>query len=253
MSILALPDGVAAADVALCALGAFFASIVGGLAGYGAGLLMPLFLIPVIGPEPVIPLIGVTALFTNAGRIVAFRKFVDWPKVARVLVLAIPGAVLGAAFYASLSGRGVLVLLGATLLAIVPARRWLARRNWRLGEAGLAPAGAIYGVLAGGTNSSGVLLISLLMATGIPGSSVIATDAAISFTIGLVKSGSFAALGALSPGIALFAVIVGFATFPGGFVARFLITRLSVRLHAALLEGAVIVGALGLLWRAFQG
>jgi hypothetical protein len=64
-----------------------------------------------------------------------------------------------------------------------------------------------------------------------------------------VKTLTFGAAGALSLPLIVFAVLVGLATFPGGFVARWLASRLSVRVHDAILDGAVIVGALGLLWR----
>ena len=58
-------------DYALIAGTAFVASVIGGVAGYGTGLLMPLVLVPIIGPAAVVPVISVSALFTNSGRILA--------------------------------------------------------------------------------------------------------------------------------------------------------------------------------------
>jgi uncharacterized membrane protein YfcA len=244
---------IAWTDVALCALAGFAASIVGGLAGYGTGLLMPLVLVPIVGPEPVVPIIGVMALFTNAGRIAAFRDQIDWPKVGRILLLAIPFTVIATRFYDSLSGRGVLVLLGVTLLLLTPLRRLLKRAQFTVSSGALLPFGALFGLLVGGTTGAGVLLISLLMSMGMTPAAVIATDAAISITVGVAKSASFAALGALTPAHALFAVIIGLAAFPGGYVARWLMTRLSIGVHAAILDGAVIMGGAALLWRAWRG
>ena len=40
---------------------ALFAAIIGGLAGYGTGALMPLVLVPLIGAEPVVPIIALSA------------------------------------------------------------------------------------------------------------------------------------------------------------------------------------------------
>ena len=247
-----MPASLTLLDIFLCALAAFGASIIGGLAGYGTGLLMPIFLVPVIGPEPVIPLIGITAMFTNGGRIAAFHKNIDWRRALRIMAAAAPFTVLGAYAYSWLSGRGVLILIGLALLAAVPARRWLKSRDWQLSDGGLIPGGALYGLLAGGTNTSGVLLISMLMAAGMTPTAVIATDAAISFVMGLVKSLTFTGTGALTLPVALFAVIVGCATFPGGYVAKWLVERLSVKLHTQLLDGAVIAGAAAMLWRAWQ-
>ncbi|MFL5314895.1 MAG: hypothetical protein ACJ8A0_07435, partial [Microvirga sp.] len=59
--------------------------------------------------------------------------------------------------------------------------------------------------------------------------------------------------GALGPPLLAFAGLIGLATFPGGFVARAIADRLSVRVHNAILDGAVIVGAIGLLWRGLFG
>ena len=89
------------------------------------------------------------------------------------------------------------------------------------------PAAAVYGALAGGTTGSGVVLISILMASGLQGSAVIATDAIISVGIGIVKTLTFGVAGALGLPLVVFAVLIGLATFPGGFVARWLASRLS--------------------------
>ena len=63
---------------------ALFASILGGVAGYGTGALMPLVLVPMVGAEQVVPIIALAGLLTNSGRthrIPAFRRLAarpDW-------------------------------------------------------------------------------------------------------------------------------------------------------------------------------
>ena len=69
---------------------ALFASVLGGVAGYGTGALMPLVLVPIVGAEPVVPIIALAALFTNTSRAIAFLRFVDWRRVRLVLIGAIP-------------------------------------------------------------------------------------------------------------------------------------------------------------------
>ena len=61
------------AQLALIAAVAIFASLIGGVAGYGTGALMPLVLVPIVGAEPG-PIIAMSALFTNLSRSTAFRK-----------------------------------------------------------------------------------------------------------------------------------------------------------------------------------
>jgi uncharacterized membrane protein YfcA len=104
-----------------------------------------------------------------------------------------------------------------------------------------------YGAVVGGTAGSGVILLSILMAAGLSGPAVIATDAAISIALGLVKSLTFLAAGSLPPDLILLALVIGVAGFPGAFVARRLTLRLRDDAHLAILDGAVLLGGLLLI------
>jgi hypothetical protein len=64
---------LSATELMLIAAMAALASIIGGVAGYGTGALMPLVLVPIVGAEPVVPIIAISALFTNTSRAFAFR------------------------------------------------------------------------------------------------------------------------------------------------------------------------------------
>ena len=82
-------------------------------------------------------------------------------------------------------------MIGSTLIATVPLRRILKRGGHRLGEKGFAAAAAGWGIIVGGTTGAGVILLSLLMATGLEGAAVIATDATVSIVMGVVKIAVF--------------------------------------------------------------
>src|SRR5258708_35227909 len=84
-------------------------------------------------------------------------------------------------------------------MATVPLRRVLKSRGRHLGDKGFAAASAGWGVLVGGTTGAGVILLSLLMATGLEGAAVIATDAAVSVVGGAIKIAVFAFAGAATP------------------------------------------------------
>jgi uncharacterized membrane protein YfcA len=226
----------------LVAATAFLASVVGGVAGYGTGLLLPPVLIPIIGAEAVVPVIGLSALATNASRLIAFREHLDWRRAGIVSLCALPTSALGAYGYTLLSGAGAMVLIGAVLIVLVPARRLLARRRGHLGDRGLAFASGGYGLLVGGTAGSGVFLISILLSAGLTGMAVIATDAAISLPVGLVKSAVFLWQGALPPSSLVMAGLIGACAVPGAFLARRLTARLPIAAHAWILDGVVILG-----------
>lgn len=247
----ALAD-VSLAQAALVAASAFGAAIIGGMAGYGTGLLMPLVLVPVIGAENVVPVIAVSALFTNVSRLVAMRDAVDWQKAALMLPLALPLVMLSAYGFTRLDTRGAQLVIGLMLIVLVPLRRWLAHAGFRLAGWQLIPAGGVYGFVTGASSGAGVILVSFLMAAGLGGKAVIATDAAISIVIGLVKAGTFGWNDALPLPVLVFALLVGVATLPGAFVARAILDRLPVRLHTLMLEAVIVLGGAVILGRALM-
>ena len=73
-SISSALAGISLVQLAIIACMALFASVVGGVSGYGTGALMPLVLVPILGPEPVIPIVATSALFNNTARATAFRS-----------------------------------------------------------------------------------------------------------------------------------------------------------------------------------
>lgn len=242
MDLAAGLAGVSLWQLAVVAGMALFASVVGGIAGYGTGVLMPLVLVPITGPETVVPIIAITALFTNSSRAVAFRDSISVPRTAIVLTGAIPTCMLGAYGFTLLTGRGALFVIGATLMLTVPLRRLMRRRGIMLEQRGLFVGAAGYGVLVGGTTGSGVILLSMLMASGLEAAAVIATDAAISIVVGLVKIGVFGIAGIIDAKVLAFALIIGLVSTPGAFIAKALVDRLPVRFHTAILDAVVLFG-----------
>ena len=113
------------------------------------------------------------------------------------------------ALYASVRPRRRHLLIGSTLIATVPLRRVLKSRGHRLGEKGFAAAAAGWGCLVGGTSGSGVILLSLLMAAGLEGAAVIATDAAISIVTGVIKIAVFGFAGVLTPTVIAVGLLIG--------------------------------------------
>ncbi|MBI3435935.1 MAG: sulfite exporter TauE/SafE family protein [Proteobacteria bacterium] len=244
MQALTLFADISMFELGLIAAFAICTSVIGGVAGYGAGALLPLVLVPIVGPEPVVPIIAVSALFTNTSRVAVFRAAVDWRRALLVIALALPTSALGAYGYARLTGRGALIVIGTMMVASIPLRRGLMRRGLRLGGRGLAAAAFGWGGIVGGTSGAGIILLSMLMAAGLQGTAVIATDAAVSVAISLVKIAVFGSFGALEPRHVAVALLVGAVSFPGAFLAKAIIARLPFSLHTKILDAVVVVGGL---------
>jgi uncharacterized protein len=233
-------------------LAAVVASIIGGVAGYGTGLLMPLILVPLIGAQAVVPVIGLSALFTNGSRLAAYWSEFDLRKALLVGIAAVPLCILSAWGYTLLSGPGAALVIGVVLIALVPLRRIMKRRVGALSDRGLVAAGVGYGALVGGTSGSGVMLLSILMAGGLEGAAVIATDAGVSLLIGTVKTVVFQTAGALPRSSWIMAVLIGICAIPGAFIARALTRKLSLTRHTQILDAVVILGGLLLVAQALR-
>ena len=228
----------------LVAAVALFASIIGGLAGYGTGALMPLVLVPMVGAGPVVPIIAISAIFANVSRATAYVRYVDPRRALIVIACAALTTALGAYGYTRLTNAGAALVIGSMLILSVPLRRVLRRRAVKIGEGGLA-AGAIgYGVVVGGTSGSGVILLSLLMATGLEGAAVIATDAVISIVTSIIKISVFGLAGVVTAQVLAFALLIGGIGVPGAFLAKAFVERMPVHIHAVILDAAVITGGL---------
>jgi uncharacterized membrane protein YfcA len=227
-------------------------SLIGGVAGYGTGALMPLVLVPIVGPEPVVPIIAISAMITNTSRATAFRKLIDRRRALIVLAAAAPTCVLGAYGYTRLTGAGVMILIGTMLALSVPLRRTLRSRGFQLDDKRLGVASVAWGVLVGGTSGAGIILLSMLMAAGVEGAAVIATDAVISIALGLVKLTVFGFAGVLTAQVIAVALLIGLVAFPGAFLARALVERLPIHIHTAILDAVVVMGGVVMIIGALR-
>ena len=246
-----LPD-ISLLQLALLVGLAAFSGVAGGMAGYGTGALMPLVLVPLVGAKPVVPIIAISVMFTNTARVAAYRNLLDTRRALVALVCALPTCVLGAWLYTLLTGRGAALVIGLTLIATVPLRRYLGKRGHRLGEKSYAAAAAAWGILVGGTTGAGVILLSLLMATGLEGAAVIATDAMVSIVMGVIKLLVFGLSGVITPVVLVIGLLIGVIGFFSTFLARLIVERLPVHVHTAMLDAVVLVGGAVMIYGAFR-
>lgn len=232
-------------DLAFCAIlmaTSFGAAVLGGVTGYGTGLLLPPVLLTIVDPRYVVPIISLSSLVTNGSRVAAFFDDLDRRKAFIVSAMALPTCIVGAFGYTLLSGAGVSILIGSVLICLVPLRRGLTRLHGNLSNKGLATASLGYGLVTGGTSGAGVMLLTILLAAGLHGRAVIATDAIISLMTGLTKTLVFQSAGSLPISAWIMAGIIGVSALPGPFIAKRLTRDLSQSTHATILDGIVIFG-----------
>ena len=176
---------------------------------------MPLVLVPLVGAEPVVPIIAISAIFTNLSRAPAYFRYADRRRALIVIVAAALTTALGAYGYTRLTNAGAALVIGTMLIAERAVAPRAAPPRGRIGDTGLAAGAVGYGVVVGGTSGSGVILLSLLMAAGLEGAAVIATDAVISVVTSLIKISVFGLAGVVTAQVLAFALLIGAIALPG--------------------------------------
>jgi uncharacterized membrane protein YfcA len=252
VSIISGFADISIAQLLLVACVALFASVIGGLAGYGTGALMPLVLVPLIGAEPVVPIIAISSIFTNLSRATAYLRYIDRRRALIAIAAAALTTAVGAYGYTRLTNAGAALVIGAMLISSVPLRRRARRHDVRISDTGLAVGAVGYGVVVGGTVGAGVILLSLLMAAGLEGAAVIATDAVISVATGLIKISVFGLAGVVTAQVLAFALLIGAVALPGAFFAKTFVERMPVHIHTAILDVAVIAGGVMMISSALR-
>ena len=244
-------SAVSAETLLLVAAVAYLSSVLGGLAGTGVGLLMLPLLVPIVGIKGVVPVISVAMLLGSTSRLWVFRGDVDWSVVRRILTGAVAGVIFGAWIYDWLPAQALYVLIGAFLVIAVPARRFFERRNkvLRVGAVGAAVFGFGYGTVSGSLSGGGPILVALLLGMGLRAAAVIGTKAGVSIVMHSLKTIAFGAFGLLNLELALAALLIGVFTLPGAYTAKWMVDRMQLRLHTAIVDIAIVVGGLSLFWR----
>jgi uncharacterized membrane protein YfcA len=230
---------------------AVVAAIVSGMSGFGAGIILTVALVPLIGVKAVIPVLAVAGVVINAGRFWFYRAGLDRHMLLLVLAASLPFLVLGTWLYSVLDARALSVVLGLAVMASVPVRRFFHARKMTIGPKGVAVGSGVFGFAAGIASGAGVILVSLLLGAGLATPAVLATDAMASIVIDIAKAALFERFDLLDTAL-LTGVVIGLASIPGSAIAAWLVTRMGARLHVMFMEVLILVGGVSMLWHAWR-
>ena len=226
------------------------AGTLSGIVGTGASIMLIPVLVFAFGPKEAVPIMAVASVLGNIGKVLAWRKEVDWRAFAAYSVTGIPAAALGANTLLSLPAGVVDLALGAFFLLMIPVRRWLAARKFKLSLAHLALIGAVIGYITGIVVSTGPLSVAAFAAYGLVKGAFLATEAAASLAVFASKVATFRVMDALPLDTIIKGLITGSALTAGAFAARTLVVRLSPEFFRLLLDGLLLCSGISLLWIA---
>ncbi|MGZ5874075.1 MAG: sulfite exporter TauE/SafE family protein [Bradyrhizobium sp.] len=226
------------------------AGTISGIVGTGSSIMLMPVLIYQFGPKQAVPIMAIAAVMANLSRILAWWREVDWRACAAYSVTGIPAAVLGARTLLALPSHAVDVAIGLFLIAMVPARHWLARHRLKLSLWHVALGGAVIGYLTGIVVSTGPLSVPLFLFYGLTKGAFIATEAASSLGLYASKSITFERFGALTPDVSLKGMIAGSALMAGAFIAKPFLLKLNPDGFRLVMDAIMLAAGLSTLWSA---
>lgn len=224
------------------------AGTISGIVGTGSSIMLMPVLIYQYGPRQAVPIMAVAAVMSNLSRILAWYREVDWRACAAYSIPAIPAAALGARTLLVLPSRFVDISIGLFLIAMVPARHWLAGHQLKLSLWHLAIGGAAIGYLTGIVVSTGPLSVPLFLFYGLTKGAFLATEAASSLGMYVSKSATFQRFGALTAEVALQGLIAGSSLMFGAFIAKRFVLHLEPDVFRRVMDAIMIASGLSMVW-----
>src|SRR5665213_4144200 len=215
-------------------------------------MLMPV-LVYQYGPKQAVPIMAIAAVMSNLSRVLAWWREVDWRACAAYSIPGIPAAALGARTLLALPSHAVDIAIGLFLIAMVPARHWLARHQLKISLWHLAIGGAVIGYMTGIVVSTGPLSVPLFLFYGLSKGAFLATEAASSLGLYVSKSVTFQRFGALTLDVAIQGVIAGSSLMFGAFIARRFVLRLEPELFRLVMDAIMMMAGASMLVNAIWG
>ena len=226
------------------------AGTISGIVGTGSSIMLVPVLVYEFGPKQAVPIMAVAAVMANLSRIMAWWREVDWRACAAYSITGIPAAALGARTLLVLPSRAVDIAIGVFLMAMVPVRHWLAKRDITITLWHMALGGALIGYLTGIVVSTGPLSVPLFLFYGLTKGAFLATEAASSLGLYVSKSITFQHFGALTPEVFLKGLIAGSSLMFGAFIAKRFVLRLDPNVFRLVMDGIMLAAGLSMLWNA---
>jgi hypothetical protein len=234
---------------AVLGLGALVASTVGGVAGFGAGVIMIPLVAFVMGTKATVPVLTVAMLLGNGARVWFSRRDVEGRVVVAFLVTAVPMSVLGALLYTRIDSAWIGRMLGAFMLLAVPLRRLLLGRGIKIALGHFPVIGAVFGFLSSLVGSVGPIMTPFFLGYGLRKGAYIGTDALCTLGTYVSRGIVFRKHDLLTGQAVAVGLFIGLVMIVGAWAGKRLVDRLSERAFLRIIEALLVVfGLQFLLW-----
>ena len=221
--------------------GALLGSVIGGVAGFGAGITLLPILVFMLGARVAIPVLTVTMVLGNLSRIWWSRHDVN-PRLAFTFLSgAIPATALGAMLFAGTSSEWLGRAIGIFMLAAVPFRRLLGASGLVVRLRYFPIVGAAVGMLSAVVVTTGPVATPFFLAYGLRRAAYIGTEGVCTMVMHITRGTVFARYALLTWDAVALGCVLGSTMFVGSWVARRLLDRMSERAFLWIVEGLLLV------------
>jgi uncharacterized membrane protein YfcA len=230
--------------LAAASAAAFALAVLSAVAGFGGGvLLLPVFT-ALFGLRVAVPMLTLTQLSSNAGRVWLNRTELRWRLIGWFAAGAVPCAVAGGILLARAPLEPLQRLLGVFLIAVVIWRR-LNPHPRKPGDRAFAAVGAASGLGSALLGSVGPLTAPFFLACGLTRAAYIGTEAASALTMHLSKIAAYGVGDLLTARVLLYGAALTPATLLGAWVGKQIVGRISDKVFVTLVEiGLLAAGVL---------
>ena len=237
------------ADLLLLGAGAFVASTLAAVAGFGgAAILLPI-LVPMFGVRDAIPILTVAQLVGNLSRVWFNRRELELPVVGWFALGGVPAALAGGFLFASAPLSFLTRLLGIFLIAVVIYRHSGERGARRLPLSAFPVIGAVFSFLSALLGSVGPIMIPFFLAYGLAKGALIGTEALATVVMHVTKLVAYGSAAVLTTAGLLLGLAIGAIMILGSFVGKILLDRLPEKIFLYLVEATLVVAGLNFLLR----
>jgi uncharacterized membrane protein YfcA len=196
---------------------------------------------------------SVALLISHLSRSLLNLRAIDRTVLLAIMIFAVPTIVVGALLYAVMPVRLIALLLGIVILASIPLRHWAHSRQIKAGPRLLNVIGGVYGILAGGSVGSAMLLSPFMLGYGLTKEAFVGTMAAIALSTNITKIAVFGGTQLLDTQYFLLGLVVGLVMIPGNWVGRHILRRMAPGTHGRLVDFFALVGGVNFLYLGATG
>ena len=236
--------------LAVIAITAFAAAVMGGIAGLGTAIAMIPIMTFAVGVREAIPIVTIAVTMNNLGRVIATWSVIDWRVVVWFSLGAVPASILGGAVFANAPAELLARGLGVFLIALVayrhlPIGKGLIMRNPKL----FGLVGTAQGFLSSLFGGAGPFGAHFFLSYGLYRKAFVGTAAAATSSINFAKAGTYTGFSLLDANALALGLVIGVIMLVGAYIGGKLVHRVPDHVFVYIVEGVMLSAAVALLVR----